>query len=444
MGAREDAKKRLANTAIPGSGIDHIKLDLDVKTGWLKRDTGKFVSLCAWQTVWLDDAVMYGIKYANERAKERRTNSMDNKLEYGQEVVRGYKAFNADWTCMNKQYTCPGIFHEDGPISVCLHGMHFCEDLSSVFSFYEYAPEIHVCEVIGMGQVECSADGRKCCCTDLVVVRELTHDEIVANTNLYPDNKGVNNTGQENTGNWNAGNKNTGNRNTGDYNTGNCNSGDHNLGSSNTGDSNHGWRNTGSFNTGDYNAGARNNGNMNTGRFNAGSFNTGEHNIGNYNTGSFNLGDNHVGWFNTKEEPLYLFNKPVPSRLTAKELDVLRDFARGVAMSSDTDRQRWWEEWCTGSREMVMLPNFDPEIFKKCTGIDARKAVIAVACCTKIRMDATVADGYFATMKFPDGHEIEMLVDGYTVTDNHTVADDLGRRYLCYKADTMDISVWVK
>lgn len=72
MGAREDAKKRLANAAIPGSGIDHIKLDLDVKTGWLKRYNGKFVDLCTWQADWLDDAVMYGIKYANERAKERR------------------------------------------------------------------------------------------------------------------------------------------------------------------------------------------------------------------------------------------------------------------------------------------------------------------------------------------------------------------------------------
>lgn len=444
MGAREDAKKRLENTATPDSGIGRIKLDLDVKTGWLKRYNGKFVDLCAWQAAWLDDAVMYGARYANERAKERRTNTMDNRFVYGKDVARGYKAFNADWTCMGKQYTCPGIFHEDGPISVCSHGMHFCEDLPSVFSFYEYSPEIHVCEVLGMGQVEWSADGRKCCCTDLVVVRELTQDEIVANTNLYADNKGVNNTGHDNTGNWNVGDKNSGDSNVGDSNQGCRNTGSHNKGSFNAGDFNAGHSNTGSYNTGDNNTGTGNVGHSNTGRYNKGSYNTGDYNHGSYNAGSFNIGGFHVGWFNTEEEPLYLFNKPVPSRLTAKELDVLRDFARGVAMSSDTDRQRWWEEWCTVSREMVMLPNFDPEIFKKCTGIDARKAVIAVACCTKIRMDATVADGYFATMKFPDGHEIEMLVDGYTVTDNHTVADDLGRRYLCYKADTMDISVWVK
>lgn len=448
MGAREDAKKRLANAAIPGSGIDHIKLDLDVKTGWLKRDTGKFVDLCAWQAAWLDDAVMYGAKYANERAKERRMNTMDNRFVYGQDVARGYKAFNADWTCMGKQYTCPGIFHEDWPISVCLRGMHFCEDLSSVFSFYEYTPEIHVCEVISMGEVERSADNRKCCCTDLVVVRELTHDEIIANTNLYSDNKGVNNTGQENTGNWNAGNKNTGNRNTGNKNTGNRNSGDYNLGSCNTGDSNHGGRNTGSYNTGDYNTGFRNNGNANAGRFNAGSFNTGDHNIGNHNTGSFNVGDNHVGWFNTEKEPLYMFNKPVPN-LDAKDRSILQDFDKAIEMCDSTRRQEWWDERCSIQNEVVSLPNFDPEIFKVCTGIDARKAVIKVARCTELRMDATIADGYFATMKFPDGHEIEMLVDGYTVTKNPDAdADILGYEcehlLNCYKADERMVKVWVK
>ena len=24
------------------------------------------------------------------------------------ETVRGYKVFNSDWTCRDKQYTCPG------------------------------------------------------------------------------------------------------------------------------------------------------------------------------------------------------------------------------------------------------------------------------------------------------------------------------------------------
>lgn len=44
--------------------------------------------------------------------------------------VKGYKVFNPDWTCMNKQYTCPGTFEEDVNPSVCNVGMHFCKRTS--------------------------------------------------------------------------------------------------------------------------------------------------------------------------------------------------------------------------------------------------------------------------------------------------------------------------
>ena len=27
-------------------------------------------------------------------------------------IVNGYKVFNSDWTCRDKQYTCPGKFEE--------------------------------------------------------------------------------------------------------------------------------------------------------------------------------------------------------------------------------------------------------------------------------------------------------------------------------------------
>lgn len=28
--------------------------------------------------------------------------------------VKGFKVFKPDWTCRDKQYTCPGEFKEDG------------------------------------------------------------------------------------------------------------------------------------------------------------------------------------------------------------------------------------------------------------------------------------------------------------------------------------------
>lgn len=41
--------------------------------------------------------------------------------------IKGYKVFNSDWTCRNKQYTCPGKFEEDVELDVCSRGLHFCK-----------------------------------------------------------------------------------------------------------------------------------------------------------------------------------------------------------------------------------------------------------------------------------------------------------------------------
>ncbi len=43
------------------------------------------------------------------------------------EIIKGFKVFNPDWTCRGKQYTCPGTFEEDVSPSVCDRGMHFCK-----------------------------------------------------------------------------------------------------------------------------------------------------------------------------------------------------------------------------------------------------------------------------------------------------------------------------
>lgn len=60
-------------------------------------------------------------------------------------VVKGYKVFDPDWTCdptyINaKQYTCPGRFEEDLKPIVTKQGMHFCKNLTSCFSYYEFDP----------------------------------------------------------------------------------------------------------------------------------------------------------------------------------------------------------------------------------------------------------------------------------------------------------------
>lgn len=198
-----------------------------------------------------------------------------------------------------------------------------------------------------------------------------------------------------NTGEWNIGRYNTGMRNIGDCNTGDYNAGYCNTGSYNSGDCNVGDYNSGDFNTGDYN----------TGNWNAGDYNSGDYNTGNWNTGDWNTGDCNKasfssGCFNTEEQNITLFNKPSGW----KYRDWLRSDARhilnkmppavewvdrnemnensekyhpeskvtgGYLKSSEANfRQLWWDGLEDYERKIIeALPNFDPCIFFKCTGI---------------------------------------------------------------------------
>ena len=67
-------------------------------------------------------------------------------------MVKGYKVFNPDWTCRDKQYTCPGKFE------VYVHGMLFCQTASDCFNYYPFDNKNKVAEVIAYGEVQ--TDGR--------------------------------------------------------------------------------------------------------------------------------------------------------------------------------------------------------------------------------------------------------------------------------------------
>ena len=93
------------------------------------------------------------------------------------EEIRGFKVFNPDWSCRDKQYSCPGIFEEEGEIEVCGHGMHFCLRLADCFNYYPFNPENHVAEVIALGMI--AGEGNKCCTDKLQIVREIPWDEVL-------------------------------------------------------------------------------------------------------------------------------------------------------------------------------------------------------------------------------------------------------------------------
>ena len=283
-------------------------------------------------------------------------------------VVNGYKVFNSDWTCRDKQYTCPGKFEENVELDVCHHGMHFCKKAVDCFNYYSFSSSNRVAEVVAYGEVR--EKGNKCCTNKLKIVRELSWYEV-----LDVVNTGENCTGKGNSGNWNTGNYNDGHRNSGDDNSGNWNSGDYNSGRYNSGDCNIGNWNSGDSNIGNYNSGNCNSGNWNSGNYNSGSYNSGDCNIGNWNSGDWNKINYSNGCFNTIEPKIKFFNKE--SNLTYE--DWLLSDAKKILKEIPTEdykyAQDWWNRLEDTYKQIILdIPNFDREIFKEITGIDVSKA----------------------------------------------------------------------
>ena len=118
-------------------------------------------------------------------------------------VVKGFKVFNPDWTCKDKQYGCPGRFEEDVTPSICNKGMHFCKRASDCFNYYSFDPNNKVAEVIAYGEV--SEEGDKCATNKLEVVREIPWAELLEIVNTGKGCTGFCNSGDCNSGDWNSG-----------------------------------------------------------------------------------------------------------------------------------------------------------------------------------------------------------------------------------------------
>lgn len=314
--------------------------------------------------------------------------------------VKGYKIFGPDWKCRDKQYTCPGVFEEDLKPEICKHGMHFCYELRDCFTYYPYADETyHWAEVIAFGDVVDNYP--KACTNKLAIIREIPYEEVVCKYDKRRDQ----NQGWFNDGCGNVGSLNSGNYNTGCNNFGHGNTNDNNYGNHNSGLCNVGVYNSGNYNIGSYNTGICNIGNSNSGSHNYGSRNSGNFNAGCRNSGDFNNTDDSCGVFNTKYNPkIMMFNKLSNWtfeiwRCSPAYAILNRIMETGpvkvISAANMTDEQKAkhpeykftylcledkyqlekiqknWDELPWGNKKRVMeLPNFDSDIFHKCTGIN--------------------------------------------------------------------------
>ena len=287
------------------------------------------------------------------------------KSQVGNEV-KGYKVFKPDWTCRGFRFEVGKTFEEDVTPRCCSRGFHFCTKASDCFSYYDFAAENKVAEVVALGDVDTDVEDTKCCTNKIRIVREITWQELLTIVNIGKNCTGLCNTGNRNTGNCNTGGRNTGNRNTGNRNIGN-------------------W-NTGNCNTGNCNTGDRNTGNRNTGDWNKSSFNT--------------------GCFMTEEQNIMFFNKPSDwtyndwllsdARYLLSEMP--KSVVKWICSSDMTDEEKaehpthettggylkvldesecgqtWWDGLRECEKNIIFsLPNFDSDIFFQCTGIDVNK-----------------------------------------------------------------------
>ena len=239
-------------------------------------------------------------------------------------MIKGYKVFNPDWTCRGFQFEVGQTYEEDVKPMVCDRGFHFCEKAADCFNYYQFNSENKVAEVIALGEVD--FDGVKSCTNKIQIVREIPWDELLR----------IVNTGKDCTGLCNTGNRNTGNRNTWDW---------------------------------------------NKSSFNTGCFMTEEQKIMFFNKPSdWTYND----WL--RSDARYLLNRIPKNVVEWIYSEDMTDEEKAEHPTHETTGgylkvldesdcgQLWWGSLSDRQKNIIKtLPNFDPEIFYQCTGINVNE-----------------------------------------------------------------------
>ena len=297
----------------------------------------------------------------------------------------GYKATDMNGCCRGFKFEVGKTYTKDTPkeeLECCTDKVfHFCRELFAIERESNYKlSESRLFEVIAGDYVR---DGDKYGTNSLTILREIEGEEKLS----------IINSGYRNSGDWNSGN-----RNSGDCNSGNRNSGDWNSGYRNSGDWNSGNRNSGDWNSGDCNSGDCNSGNCNSGYRNSGNRNSGYRNSGDWNSGDWNS-----GYFNTDTPLIRIFNKDTdverdninfPSflyfdltiwvshdtatdeekRLHKTEIETCGGFLKALDYK-EAFRLAWDKADKEDHKQLLELPNWNNEIFKEISGIDAEAEI---------------------------------------------------------------------
>ena len=282
----------------------------------------------------------------------------------------GYKATDKNGCCRGFKFEVGKTYTKDTPkeeLECCTDKVfHFCRELYAIERVSDYILiESRLFEVIAGDFVR---DGDKYGTNSLTILREIEGEEKQELINSGNCNSGNRNSGDWNSGGWNSGDRNSGDWNSGDWNSGNCNSG--------------GW------NSGNCNSGNRNSGNCNS---------------GNRNSGGWNSGNCNSGFFNSDEPCIRMFNKMTSFKREDVKIPSWCYFDLTVWVSHDTATEEektehkteieicggflkpinykdaWRIAWNKASieerKKLFDLPNWDNQVFKEITGIDAENEI---------------------------------------------------------------------
>ena len=308
----------------------------------------------------------------------------------------GYKCTDMNGCCRGFKFEVGKTYTKDTPkeeLKCCTDNVfHFCRELFAIEKESNYKlSESRLFEVIAGDYVR---EGDKYGTNSLTILREIEGDE-----KLELINSGYRNSGDRNSENGNSGDRNSGYRN-----SGNGNSGDGNSGNWNSGDWNSGDWNSGDGNSGDWNSGNGNSGDRNSGNWNSGYRNSGYRNSGDGNSGDWNSGNGNSGYFNSNEPCLRMFNKMtyckrddinIPSwcyfdltvwvshdtateeekKKHKNEIEICGGFLKTLDYK-DAWRLAWNKASIKERKKLFELPNWDNEVFKEITGIDAEKEIL--------------------------------------------------------------------
>lgn len=97
-------------------------------------------------------------------------------------ITKGYKGFNGNLQCLERQYSIGEIAVVEGDLHLCENGIHFCENPLNVLGFY--SPSFaRYAQVEASGEILKEAQGQfymtKCCAREVLIRNELSAESLV-------------------------------------------------------------------------------------------------------------------------------------------------------------------------------------------------------------------------------------------------------------------------